>query len=928
MSSDAPAPEKPDPQMEPGSRLGQYEIQAKLGSGGMGWVYQALDHSLNRTVALKVLPPGRLASDHARSRLAREAQAASALNHPNIVTVYEIGREGDIDFIAMERVPGQTLARKIAGRGMELREALRLATQVADALAAAHEAGVVHRDLKPGNVMVTERGLVKVLDFGVAKRSGPAPTGDPDADPTLTMATPGRVFGTIAYMSPEQAEGKDTDARSDIFSFGCLLYEMVTGRRAFHGDGLIQTLAAVVAKEPRPAHELAPRLPKGIGRIIEGCLHKKRMDRWQHMADIKVLLEHALKDLETADAGAAPTRRRRWLEVSIAALAGALVASGAFWMALRGPAESGRAAVLRKVTADPGLSAFPSLSRDGSLLAFASDRGNQRNLDIWIQQIGGRDPLQLTSDPADDTDPAISPDGTRVVFRSERAGGGIYAVPALGGETTLLAAGGRNPRYSPDGRWIAYWEGREMSGFMPGSARVFVVEAGGGQPRQVGTEMAAALHPVWSPKGDALLVLGRRDPVGNVEASLDWWVLPFPQGPARRTGAFAQFKSQGVANVAWQVRIFPLEWRDRPSRALFAAGVEDAAGRGDAGHLWEIGLPASGAVREPAKRITAGPGYHMHASVAPASDRGRMVFASLEWSIDVWSIGIDAERGLARGEMKRITGAESYAASPSVSADGGSLVFLSRRLGQWALRAKDLATGKEWTLKSSPAQLFNPKISGDGNLVAYSDNEGSIFSVPRAGGAVAKLCERCGTTMGVSFDGRRVSYEPYRSEDLAVYDVGQRKSTTLAVQPSGTVLSGGQLSPDGKWIAFHSISNQSNTTQVWIARIDGKLPVPPPEWIAVTGGKSMERGPVWSPGGSLLYFLSEHDGSRCIWARRLEAATKKPLGEPFAVLHFHSARQSLKHDLTGVTVLSVASGRMLFSFGEMTGNIWLEERPQ
>ena len=308
LSAGLPAP------LEPGSHLGHYEILAKLGSGGMGSVYEAQDSRLNRTVAIKVLTPGK--HEGVPATLTREAQAASALNHPNIVTVYEIGREGATEFIAMERIAGRTLAHAIGRQGMELREALRLAAQIAEALAVAHEAGIVHRDLKPGNVMVTDRGLVKVLDFGLAKRMVPDQGGR--ENPTATLTRPGRVFGTIAYMSPEQAQGLNVDRGTDIFSFGCLLYEMVTGQRAFHEEGDILTLAAVVGKEPRPAQELKPALPHGLQRIIETCLRKRQADRWQSMADVKLLIEQAIEDLqnpaaapETAAPAAKPMVRKR-----------------------------------------------------------------------------------------------------------------------------------------------------------------------------------------------------------------------------------------------------------------------------------------------------------------------------------------------------------------------------------------------------------------------------------------------------------------------------------------------------------------------------------------------------------------------------------------------------------------------------------------
>ena len=750
--------------LETGSRLGHYLIQGRLGAGGMGCVYEAQDPRLNRTVAIKVLPLDR--QYDGPNPLAREAQAASSLNHPNIVTVYEIGRSGATDFIVMERIAGQTLAHIIGSHGIELRQALRLAIQVADAVAAAHEAGIVHRDLKPGNVMATERGLVKVLDFGLAKRVAVEPDGD--QKPTATMTKPGKVYGTVAYMSPEQAQGVQVDSRSDVFSFGCLLYEMVTGQRAFHEEGELLTLAAVVGKDPRPANQWKPGLSPAVGRIIETCLRKKRIDRWQSMADVKLLLESALEEL-TSPALANGGRRRSAFAIPMAVLAGAAIAAGAFWLNARRAPETPAAPLLRRVTMDSGLSAFPALSRAGNLLAFASDRGNRGNLDIWIQQIGGRDPIQLTRDDSDDSDPNISPDGTRVAFRSERSGGGIYTVPALGGEEVLIAPGGRNPQFSPDGRWIAYWEGRELGGYLPGSARVFVVETGGGQPRQVGPDMVAALYPVWSPKGDSLLVLGRRDAEGNLEDAMDWWLLPLENGPASRTGAYAQFRKQGLVRPAWEIRIRPLLWHNEPrNRVLFAAGPADAAGSSDVGNLWEIELPPGGSVHGPAVSLTSGPGYHLQASVSPVNGRDRMAFTNFDWKVGVWETALDAERGQLRGDFHALTPQESYAVTPSLSRDGKILAFVSRRLGSWGLHSRDIATAKEITLVTSGPEIS--LVSGDGRTVVYGDRAGNIFALPRAGGKVDKLCDRCGSPMGMSFDGTRITYEPLQSEDLTLYD--------------------------------------------------------------------------------------------------------------------------------------------------------------
>src|SRR5262249_31328567 len=272
-----------------GTRLGPYEIVRLIGTGGMGAVYCARDTRLSRIVAIKTLLPDRPGGEEEKRRFQQEAKAASALNHPNIVTIYDVGSQDGVDYIAMELVPGKPLDKLIPRQGLPLSEILRYAAQIADALSKAHAAGIVHRDLKPGNVMVTPEGVVKVLDFGLAKRNGAA-AADSDAptQPTATRPAQGAVMGTTAYMAPEQAEARPADARSDIFSFGAMLYEMATGARAFQGGSKASVIAAVLREEPPFASELRHDLPAELSRLIAPCLRKDPDRRAQSRADLRV----------------------------------------------------------------------------------------------------------------------------------------------------------------------------------------------------------------------------------------------------------------------------------------------------------------------------------------------------------------------------------------------------------------------------------------------------------------------------------------------------------------------------------------------------------------------------------------------------------------------------------------------------------------
>jgi eukaryotic-like serine/threonine-protein kinase len=309
-----------------GQTLGHFEILEKLGEGGMGVVYKARDTHLDRLVAIKVLPPDHGADRDRRVRFVQEAKTASALNHPGIVTIHDIAQHDGVDFIAMEFVPGRTLDRIIPRRGLNLNDTIDYGIQIADALAAAHAVGIVHRDLKPSNIIVTEQGRVRVLDFGLAKLVDRSALVAWEQGPTGTHHAPvtaqGVIVGTVAYMSPEQAEGKAVDARTDIFSFGSMLYEMVTGQRAFQGDSPLSTVTAVLREEPKAVSHIRKDLPRELERVINRCLRKDPERRWQAMSDIKIALRELKEEVDSAAqaASAAPLSRPRRALVAVAAL--------------------------------------------------------------------------------------------------------------------------------------------------------------------------------------------------------------------------------------------------------------------------------------------------------------------------------------------------------------------------------------------------------------------------------------------------------------------------------------------------------------------------------------------------------------------------------------------------------------------------------
>ena len=500
--------------LAPGTKLGPYEILAPLGAGGMGEVYRARDARLGREVAVKVLPE-RFADDpEAMARFEREGRAVAGLSHPNILALHDAGQQQGVSFAVMELLEGQTLREELQEGRIPPRRAADYARQTADGLAAAHEKGVVHRDLKPENLFVTRDGRVKILDFGLARLTPFSETADTNS-PTAAVATePGAILGTVGYMSPEQVRGKPVDARSDIFALGAVLYEMLTGRRAFARETAAESMTAILREEPEEIGDSGGRISASLDHIVRRCLEKKPEQRFQSARDLAFAISEA-SGFSSASGrspdSAAATPHLRWRAALWPAAALAL-AAGAYLAGRRLAPEAGAAEgwSFRQLTFG-GSATLPSLSPDGQ--QFLSVRREGKELDIFLQRVGGQNAVNLTRGSGfDNTEPAFSPDGAHVAFHSERDGGGIYVMGATGESVRRIADGGSSPSWSPDGASLVFMTTDQQDPYHFGTpGDVLTVELQSGRKRALLTGHgfdATFTRPTWSPHGLRIALYG------------------------------------------------------------------------------------------------------------------------------------------------------------------------------------------------------------------------------------------------------------------------------------------------------------------------------------------------------------------------------------------------------------------------------------
>ena len=693
-----------------GSRIGAYEIVAPLGAGGMGEVYRARDTRLQREVAVKILPELFALDPDRRVRFEREAQVLAALNHPNIAAVYGFEDLGSTAAIVMELVEGPTLSDLVARNPQPLPDTLRIAHQIALALEAAHDKHVIHRDLKPANVKLTPDGTVKVLDFGLAKAlAGEASAANLTESPTMATAATraGVILGTAAYMSPEQARGFAVDQRADIWAFGCVLYELLTGAPAFPGATLSDIIASILTRDPDWSR-LPRKTPEPLRRALRRCLERDPRRRLRHAADLRLELE---------DAAQAPPVTHgprthgpdapgpRWRSLVLVALASAALSSAVMYLvsARRGidPAEATAETSVSQLTDHGGSERESAISPDGRSFVFVS--AHDGTPDLWLRQVSGGNPVRLTTDDAEEAHPIFARDGDTVYFtRSENGVPSVWTVAALGGPARKVIGQGRMPVPSPDGKSIAYltWPAPSdlvIAALDGSTSRVLQRQV----PAGVGTE-----RPQWSPDGrwvsyNRWQLFG----AGNL------WLIDSVSGEARQATRF-RTSSGGVGSHAW----LP------DSRRIVVSYQQSWEGVAQYGALGVLDT-ATGDIA----RLTIGAMQRLD-SLSASADGSRLVATVAEARSEVWKVPLAADpAAAARGAVRLVD--STYGASWTfVSRDGRTLLFSGRGRDLWTMPLDRPAKPTPITALGRRG-AFHSSLSPDGTQVAFVSSGGGTSSI-------------------------------------------------------------------------------------------------------------------------------------------------------------------------------------------------------
>jgi serine/threonine protein kinase/Tol biopolymer transport system component len=840
--------------LAPGARLGHYEILERLGAGGMGEVYRARDTKLGREVALKILPDAFAHDDDRLARFQREATTLASLNHPHIAQIHGVEESGSTRALVMELVEGDDLTRRIARGPIAIDDALPIARQITDALEAAHQAGIVHRDLKPANIKLRPDGTVKVLDFGLAKLTpseGSIPADAAQEAERATMTSPamthaGVILGTAAYMAPEQAKGQAIDRRTDIWAFGCVLFEMLTGRACFRAETVTETLALVLTREPEWTL-LPDTTPEAIRRLLTRCLQKDPKRRLHDIADARIEIEDALAAPLYGPATARPSSRTIGSPAVWVALLVLVVAAIALTTSLGLPEQPPQNVDVIRLTDLAGLEETPALSPDGKSVVFTAGVGGMRQ--IFVRLIAGGSPLQITRDAFDHQAPRWSPDSSAIVYfspaRPGEAQGTIWQISALGGvpRRVITGIGGADvnaadgrltffrlagqrielvvaspdgssveriadfepvryylyPRWSPDGRWIAFQRGDSIR------FDLFVVSSGGGEPRQLTRENNMMAGLAWLPDSTGVIYSSSRGNTMPYLPNVGLWHVSLGDGTVRQvTSGETSYVTPDVAK----------------SGAIVAGRLRLQT------DIWKFpvdGAPAENVSR--AVRITQQTGHVLTPTAGPG-DKEVAFLSDSGGHANLWVVNTES------GEWRQLT----HERDPSVavglpvwSPDGSAIAFVYTRgnpgltFGVWLVNPD----GSNLRQLANPA--LGPAWSEDGRWVYYStrgDESGAdvvLKKIPAAGGtAVTVTTERLrnvigshGSVLYYVFERPLVDGTPEFEIRAAAPESGPFR-VLARVSPTRVPIwqiVNPALSPDGKWLA--QALTDGFTTNIW-----------------------------------------------------------------------------------------------------------------
>jgi eukaryotic-like serine/threonine-protein kinase len=805
--------------LSPGVKLGPYEIESALGAGGMGEVYRARDTRLDRLVAIKVLPSHLSSDPDRKQRFEREARAISALNHPNICHLYDVGNQDGVEFLVMEYIEGETLADRLVRGPLPLEQLVKIGIEIADALDKAHRHGLVHRDLKPGNIMLTKSGA-KLLDFGLAKPVSLASAANAPGKPTMaTLSRPGSpitaqgsLIGTFQYMAPEQIEGKEADARSDIFAFGAVLYEMTTGRRAFEGKSQISVASAILEKDPEPITAVQPTSPPALEHLIKTCLAKDPENRFQAAHDIKLQLRWVLERAPALPIIAAP-----------GIVAGLPVWS--WWTVL---------ALL------VGLAA-------GFLLSQRSGRAVSGGVTRLVIPMGARQ--EVASDFTETL--ALSPDGRRLAYVAAESGvSRLYLRPLDQFQSTVIAdsEGATFPFFSPDGQWVGF--------FSQGKLRKAPVS--GGSPVEI-ADLTSVMGETWL-DDDTIIVVTPGKGLVRIPAAggtpqpfpIPGPVLYDPVLPSMVPGTqwllFSDFMSATSRVMAW--RLGSNEVRMVLDSAQVAYVVQDRILYYSAGSIWSAPFNSKNAsVTGPATVLAQNVDQHNFMGQFSASPSGVVAYAP----------GPGQEKGRElywvdrTGAAQKIdVPAEDYV-DPGISPDGRYFVMAIRTGGEQRMAVYDVQGGTFMRMTANGARHASPVWSSDGKSLIYdavgpSQKQG-VYRVAADGSSAAELLRELpanGHVTSISPQGRAVIMvnDPATYADLWMLSLnGDHQMQPFRRTPA--VERQGSFSPDGLWLAYSA--SETGRSEIFVEPVSGNAG----RWqISLDGGEQ----PRWSRTGREIFF--------------------------------------------------------------------------